>query len=40
MGALDAVLEERPDLLQEKALSTELVTLILRCVRYVDDPGV
>lgn len=39
MGALKAVLEERPDLLQEEALSKELVTLILRYFRYVGDPG-
>lgn len=39
MGALKAVLEERPDLLQEKALSKELVTLILRYFQYVGDPG-
>jgi AcrR family transcriptional regulator len=39
MGALKAVLEERPYLLQEKALSKELVTLILRYFRYVGDPS-
>jgi AcrR family transcriptional regulator len=37
MGAINAVLEERPDLLEEQALSKELATLILRYFRYAGD---
>ena len=37
MGAINAVLEERPELLQDKALSKELATMILRYFRYVGD---
>jgi AcrR family transcriptional regulator len=37
MGAINAVLEERPDLLDEQALSKELAALILRYFRYVGD---
>jgi len=39
MGAINAVLEERPDLLQEEGLVTELATLILRYFEYAGDGG-
>ena len=39
MGAINAVLEERADLLQDTALPKELATLILRYFRYVGDSG-
>ncbi len=39
MGAINAVLEERADLLQDKALSKELATLVLRYFRYVGKRG-
>jgi AcrR family transcriptional regulator len=37
MGALNAVIEERPHLLEQTALSKELVTLILRYFRYTES---
>jgi AcrR family transcriptional regulator len=37
MGALNAVIEERPDLLEQPALSKELTTLILRYFRYSES---
>lgn len=37
MGALNAVIEERPDLLEHAALPKELATLILRYFRYAES---